>query len=347
MTADYDAALVIGISHYPSLRPLQGPVGDATRFADWLRGTGGLPAVNVELVVSDNIEPGRPILSEIDEAFDRIFNRARAWPEPRRLYVYFAGHGCSKAIDHLALLMANADLDRLNRAMNATEYREALSYRAFPEQIYLFDCCRNYDSTVTGRGPEWTAINPDVSPPLTGLVQVVMYAAGFTEFANERNLIYSERRGLFTKVLLEGLAGAAAQHDLVSGQGIVTTDRLIPYVRDRLDELTRQENVRQHLWPVRLGARPLVLATGITPRHRTLQVDLPPGTTRLVMQPEQGGTGVDMEVPPGQTQVQVDLEMTVYNVAAQPSGVQETIRILPTTPASLDLGGSRDAAVVG
>lgn len=347
MTTDYDAALVIGIAHYPSLRPLQGPVGDASRVADWLRGAGGLPAANVELVVSDAISPGRPILSEIDEAFDRIFNRARGWADPRRLYIYFAGHGCSKAIDHLALLMANADVDRLNRAMNATEYREALSYRLFPEQIYLFDCCRNYDSTVTGRGPEWTTANPDVMLPLAGLVQVMMYAAGFTEFANERNLIYSERRGLFTEVLLEGLTGAAAQHDLISGQGIVTTDRLIPYVRDRLDELTRQENVRQHLWPVRFGDRPLVLATGITPRHRTLQVQLPRGTTRLVMQPEQGSALVDMEVSTGQTEVRVDLEMTVYNVIARPSGVQQTIRILPTTPASLNLGGSRDAAVVG
>ena len=133
--------------------------------------------------------------------------------------------------------MANADLDRLNRAINAAEYRDALAQRLFPEQIYLFDCCRNYDRSVTGRGPEWTF--DDSAEPMQDSIQVVLYAAGFTEYANERNLIYDHRRGLFTEALIEGLNGAAASGDLSGGDGIVSTTRLIPYLRDRLDQLTR------------------------------------------------------------------------------------------------------------
>lgn len=152
MTADYDAALVVGIADYPQLRALQGPVGDAKRIAARLRGPAGLPEENVELVTSDTDKPGRPILREIDSAFDRIFDQAKN-KSARRLYVYFAGHGCSQAIEHLALLMADADMERLNRSMNATGYRRALAYHLFPEQVYLFDCCRAYDSTAVGRGP--------------------------------------------------------------------------------------------------------------------------------------------------------------------------------------------------
>lgn len=71
-----------------------------------------------------------------------------------------------------------------------------------------------------------------------------MYAAGFHELASERNLIYSERRGLFTEALLEGLTGGAARRDPVTRQAEVTSDRLVAYVRDRLDQLTRQSPAR-------------------------------------------------------------------------------------------------------
>ena len=221
MTADSDAALVVGIADYPFLNPLDGSVRDAGRVADWLMTRGGLPEANLELVLSDGRPQGHPILQEIDDAFDRIFEQARSRGTARRLYVYFAGHGCSREIEHVALLMANADLQRLNRAMNASEYRDALAQRLFPEQIYLFDCCRNYDRSVTGRGPEWTF--DEATAPMQDSIQVVLYAAGFTEYANERNLIYDHKRGLFTEALIEGLNGAAASGDLSGGDGIVST----------------------------------------------------------------------------------------------------------------------------
>ncbi len=337
MTADYDAALVVGIAHYPQLRSLQGPVRDAQRVADWLRGSTGLPTANLELVTSDTAKPGQPILDEIDNAFDRIFALAQSWPSTRRLYVYFAGHGCSRTIDHLALLMANANKDYINRSMNATEYRRALAYRLFPEQIYLFDCCRAYDYTVVGRGPEWTT--DEAKEALPGLIQLVMYAAGVHELANERNLIYNDRRGLFTEALIEGLNGAAARRNPLTGQGEVTSERLISYVRDRLDQLTKNENLRQHAWLETRGIpRPLVLATGVTPRLVTLKVTVPRGTRRLVVQDEHNGLVLDKRISSSVAEVP-ELEMTGYTITAQPSGAKKTIRVLPDIPTDVDLGG--------
>jgi Caspase domain len=336
MTAASDAALVIGIAHYPWLNPLDGSVRDARRVADWLVTRGGLPGTNLELVLSDGAAQGHPILQEIDDAFDRIFAQARSRGTARRLYVYFAGHGCSREIEHVALLMANADLQRLNRAINVSEYRDALAQRLFPEQIYLFDCCRNYDRSVTGRGPEWTF--DEAIAPMQDSIQVVLYAAGFTEYANERNLIYNHKRGLFTEALIEGLNGAAASGDLSGGDGIVSTARLIPYLRDRLDQLTRAENVRQHFWHEIRGARDsVVLATGVTPWRRSVTVDMPPGTRKLVVRDRNYAPVLVKEIAASVRSIEVQLELTEYTLTAEPDGASATIRLLADEPTAVSL----------
>jgi hypothetical protein len=175
-----------------------------------------------------------------------------------------------------------------------------------------------------------------------------LYAAGFTEYANERHLIYNERRGLFTEALLEGLRGAAATRDPVSDQGTVTTDRLIPYIHDRLNDLTRRENVRQHLWLDTLGVpRPLVLATGIDPWQQQVSVNVPPGTTQVVVQDDRLQTQAVLEMAVGQSSVVLNLELTSYTVTVEPAGTSQTVRLLPGEPFTLDLRGVRDGATVG
>jgi hypothetical protein len=336
MTGEQDFALVIGIAHYPHLRPLEGPVFDAHRVKRWLCDRAGLPEANVELVTSEEEEEEeRPILDEVDAAFKKIFKNARARGEaPRRLYVYFAGHGCSNAIDHIALLMANASLEDLNYAMNATEYRNALAQRLFPEQVYLFDCCREYDRRVSGRGPPWT-FDPG-GAPVPGFTEVVLYAAGFTQYASERYLFYSERRGLFTEALMEGLDGAAATLDQLTRRGVVTTDRLASYVYDRLNDLTKKEQVptKQDMWWAPRGARrSLILATGITPWRKQVSVTFPPGTRRVVAQDEGLQIQADLEVSAGESAVVFDLELTSYTFTALPAGISsEPIRLLPDKP---------------
>jgi hypothetical protein len=336
MTAEQDFALVIGIAHYPQLRSLEGPVLDAKRVKSWLCEEAGLPEANIESVMSgEQVEKRpRPVREEVDTALDRILEKARAGSGARRLYVYFAGHGCSQAIEHLALIMANADPGHLNRAMNATEYRNALAQRLFPEQVYLFDCCRNYDDSVSGHGPDWTS-DPEAAP-VPNLSQVVLYAAGFHEYANERHLFYDERRGLFTEVLMEGLNGAAATFNQIAGRGMVTTDRLVPYVRDRLNDLTGKERVptRQHLWYGALGVpRSLVLAEGIAPWRKQVNVTFPPGTAQVVVQDDRWQTQAIREVAAGETSVAFDLELASYTFTAQPADISsKPVRLLPDKP---------------
>jgi uncharacterized caspase-like protein len=336
-----DFAVVIGIAHYPYLRSLQGPVVDAERVCEWLVGPAGVPEdTNLELVVSKESAAERPILGEIDAAFDRIFERAASGA--RRLYVYFAGHGCSKAIDHLALLMANANPQRLNRAMNATEYRQSLATLLFPEQVYFFDCCRNYDARITGRGPEWT-VNEGATP-VPNLTQVVLYAAGFTQYANERHLLYSERRGLFTEALLEGLNGGAATFDQASDSWVVRSDRLISFVYDRLKELTSGEQVEQDLWTDPRGVpRHLVLSTGVKPpllqvtvKAPGVTVKTPAGASRIVVLDERLRPIESRPVLDSQDTITFELPPGQYVIKAEPDGPAEVINLLDR-PLHVDL----------
>jgi hypothetical protein len=162
-----------------------------------------------------------------------------------------------------------------------------------------------------------------------------MFAAGFTEYANERQLMFSERRGLFTTVLLEGLNGNAAMSN-----GDVTTDRLIHYVRERLDDLTRDERVRQHLWHEEIGnRRSLVLATGVTPTLQPISVRLPAGTVRVVVRDDRHVQIAAQQIAPGSDTAKFDLEMTYYSLTAEPSGATATLTVLPGPPTVVDLRG--------
>ena len=239
--ANEDFAIVIGISRYPDLKDLEGPVKDAEDFKDWLVNTAKVPDANVKTVLSDSPPKpgGRPVLDEIDRAFKEIFKAAKN-VNTRRLYLYFAGHGCAAESNHVALLMANASMDDLNNGMNTTTYHEGLVRRAlFPEQVIFYDCCRNYDRRVMGRDPTWTTNDP--VREAAGVTQFILYAAGFTQYANERAIDYSDRRGLFTKALLEGLGGQAAKRR--GGEWIVTTDTLPGYIQTRLEQLIESQKL--------------------------------------------------------------------------------------------------------
>lgn len=344
MTHDRDYALVIGIAHYPHLKSLLGPLNDARRVAEWLRGPGGLPSGNVKVIESQGLEHERPVLPEINAGLDEIFERAEAQAQEsprrpvRRLYVYFAGHGCSRERNHLALIMANANTRNLNRAMNATEYRNALARRMFPEQMYLFDCCRKYDSRITGHGPDWTS--DDAEEDVQGLTQVVMYAAGFKQAAYERSMRWSLRRGLFTQALMEGLEGAAATESRM-----ITSAGLGSYVQRRLAVLTKSEKVRQCYTGDTQGEKQhLILATDVEPWLREVNVTLPVGATRIVVNDDHGDT-VGMQVTaPGQTQAALHLALGLYTIKVEPTGVSTPIDLLPDLDGNsyhLDLRGNQ------
>jgi uncharacterized caspase-like protein len=332
--ADGDYALVMGIGSYPRLKPLEGPAEDAGEFIKWLEGPGGVPHIESVVTHDGDQPPDRPALEQIDEAFDRILARARR-EGARRLYVYFAGHGAAQAIDHVALLMANADMDNLNRAINAPEYHSGLAKKAiFPEQVFFYDCCRNYDKRVRGRNPEWTDDAP--APTAGNVTQFLLFGAAFTEYANERRMIYSTKRGLFTRALLEGLNGGAAT--LADSGWTVFSSHLTRFVDTRLKELAADENLSQELGKAEVG-RPadLVLAAGVTPWQQTVTVSAPGGSGMVVVK---DGKLVEVtRVPLVNGRANVKLVPNWYVFQLESSGLTESQEVKPGVPTRVVIDG--------
>jgi len=335
-----DFGLVIGISRYASLRSLQGPSLDAHAFKTWLLGSGDVPSSQIKLVVNDPPVPdNRPIQHDIDKAFGELIEVARRLPADypaRRLYFYFAGHGCASTVDHLALIMANASMDELNYSLNAKSYQDRLAHRAvFKEQIFFYDCCRQFDSRVPGRDPPWTVDRPRAG---AGRVrELVLFGAVFTEYANERKLRYSERRGLFTKVLLEGLNGGAAGDD-----GEISVKNLFPFVKRRLEAVARSEGLSQEADKHTRGdVDDLILASGITPTR--VRVTVVTGLQDADIVVDDGEVGANFrEVRRGRSRgrrVEFDLVPGLYRIRTEDGRLESALEVRPGEPTTVDLGG--------
>ena len=75
-----DRGIVVGITTYPDIAPLQGPELDAEDFFDWLTSSSGgdVPPDQVDKIVSSDFQPSPPAAAvklpaqEVAQAFDRL-----------------------------------------------------------------------------------------------------------------------------------------------------------------------------------------------------------------------------------------------------------------------------------
>lgn len=299
-------AVVIGINHYPLIdADLENAHADAQAVRDWLVNEASVPKANVKLVQSKNVRnKPTPLNDQIDGAFEEVFEGAQQVAGDRRLYIYFAGHGTSQQQRHVALLTAGFSPNYLGRSLDTELYHDALSRRdLFRQQIIFYDCCRNRDWSISGRGPEW-ASEKGVTPASALVEQWILYAAGFTQFANARQMIYSTRRGLFTRALLEGLRGEAARRE--GEEETVSMLSLADYISARLMQLTQEENLGSQIlsWnpagmygnPV-LMRRPVPSPTTAAPRQKTFRVHVLAGSPAATIVLHDGRFQVIRTVP--------------------------------------------------
>ena len=236
-----DYALVIGIDDYPMIEgaSLQNARKDAESVYKWLTKQGGVPLENAHLLQSAaNGEDSTPQKQQIDRAYKQIFDSAEAKGQARRLYVYFAGHGVSQEVSHVALLTAGVSLSYMNASLDAEAYQKGLTLKAlFDEQVIFYDCCRNYDWHIRGVGPDWTTA--DATDRSVHLKQRVLFAAGFTQSANARP-VHNTKRGIFTEALLEGLNGGACRKR-ENGEWEISFRTLTDYLAVRVKQIAKDE----------------------------------------------------------------------------------------------------------
>jgi len=333
-----DFAIVIGIRDYAHLIRLDGALEDATEIRNWLLSYGEVPEENLHCVLGDGKEPGQPAVERIEEAFEMVLDGARA-KGARRLYVYFAGHGLSRTVSRLSLLAADARSSHLNKSIDSQAYHEALcDLPLFPEQIFWYDCCRKYDWRISGRPPSWTPWDPPQPPP-SGLMQMVHYATGFNDAANERPHL-GVTRGLFTRALLEGLRGAAAPAG--DHGSSVTAEDLGLYVKVRVEDLARQAHLSQIPEPRYIGQpAQFVIVESVTPVTQRVEVAVGAGAGELCVRDAQLDEVERHPVADGDEIVVLNLMPGRYEIERLPQNRRQPIEVQPAVPAlAVDLGGS-------
>ncbi|HLL45731.1 MAG TPA: caspase family protein [Longimicrobiaceae bacterium] len=234
-----DYAIIVGINDYRGLRPLRSAHQDATRFYEWLIDPdgGAVPADHVRILLSPDPMPvdpfdGTPVQRDIDRAL-RDFGVEGGGRVGRRLYFYFAGHGVGPTFDEVAMLMADAAMQRLNSNIGLRGY---LSYfkntGVFDELVYIVDCCRDRVLTARGADPVFTF---EPANPLPRVADFVVLAAAYGEKAFDPAVTTGgERRGILTTAVMEALGGDPRAAD---AQGRVTSSSLRQYVLERVPQL--------------------------------------------------------------------------------------------------------------
>jgi len=241
--AKTDHALVVGINRYPELSNLQGPEADAIEFADWLKTDprAQVPGSQVTRLLSSDYAAGvvardaKPIVADIDAALEAHIDRAdqHGGDAGNRLYLYFAGHGMAPDADEVALLMANAARRRIGHHIAGRSYtrwfREASLFR---EIVLFMDCCREPTLYMRANPPPWDRRRGNGQTSY-----LVGFATSWPSAAREMSPAPGAPvRGLFTRILIEGLKGAAP----VNAAGDLTASILEGYVLNRFKEVFEQ-----------------------------------------------------------------------------------------------------------
>ncbi len=207
-------ALVVGIDDYPVA--LSGCVADAREVERLLsRNADGGPNYAVRRVTSDEdrIER-RDLLGLLDDLFDNAGNT--------QLLFFFAGHGRPGDVGAVGAGLVTQDSDGVDMDFLISKANASPA----PEVILILDCC------FSGALGDLAALQASAVTPMfrfgTTLLRegvTVLAASRSTEPAAE-----SYGHGAFTRLLIEGLEGAAADH-----LGYVTSQSLYAFAYRAFD----------------------------------------------------------------------------------------------------------------
>jgi hypothetical protein len=257
-----DHAIIIGLQNYPGLgQPaLSGPENDANSFKEWILDANGgnVPSANVNTILSsdypsvtgnptNSVFKVKPAILDVIGAFEALRvkslenqNRNLGPKVGNRLYIFMSGHGIAptpygnKIEKESGLLMSNVEPTNiaaphfhLPGAYAATWFCENELF----EEVFLFmDCCR--DLTIV------PGLNIFLPPKGNAdkAKRFYAFATRWSRRARERT-INGKVQGVFTKTLLMGLYGAAAEPDPNdSSNGVITGASLKSYLYQNMKE---------------------------------------------------------------------------------------------------------------
>jgi hypothetical protein len=226
-------ALIIGVERYRDLPRVDHARADAERMRAYVHDVLDLPDDHIVLLTDGNAS-----LTDINKYIDGWLPRMARGAD--RLYFYFAGHGSPDVSSGAAHLVPYDGDPRFLKetALSLATLYQRLAKSGVREVVVMLDACFTGTGgrSVLPRGarPLVRVIAPEKPPaPL-----VVITAAGPLQITGPYS---AGDAGLFTHFLMEGLSGAAD----ADGDGQISADELIRYVRPRVDREARKENREQ------------------------------------------------------------------------------------------------------
>ncbi len=287
-----DWAIVVGISFYPELPPLDGPENDAVAFNEWLVSPSGgdVPADHIAKILSskfphaDKAAHAEPSSLTVEQAFDDLQDVAennrlagKGLTVGRRLYIYLSGHGCAPRFNDSALLTANANRIRVGNHVLGRLYADwFVRSNYFSEAVLFMDCCRENYPQAPPNIPHYIDVNgpdPDKAKTFYG------FGTKWSRLSRERLMDDGKVHGVFTWALLKGLQGHAC--DINTGQ--ITAASLGNYLYNNMKTFLTAEDIADPEVPKEPdliydsnSASGLVFATVPVVPTYPVTVDLPP-----------------------------------------------------------------------
>jgi len=185
-------ALVIGIDNYPT-SPLRGCVNDATAISQLLEANGdGSPNFSVQTLTSNDTDVDSATL---EQAISDLFKGGDA----ETALLYFAGHGIINPETNAGYIVGS-DGKKGAWGMSLSEIL-GLANNAYPKiksSVIILDCCHSgYAGEVAGLTASPAAI--------IGTGVTILTASHRDGVAGD-----GQRHGVFTDILLDGLAGGCS-----------------------------------------------------------------------------------------------------------------------------------------
>jgi hypothetical protein len=200
------AALIVGIDHYTTIKPLRGAVNDARAVAELLK-TNDDGTTNFEHVKLRPDVQHRHILRAM---LIRLFNR-----NVETALFYFAGHG---TITDRGGYLITPDFRHYDEGISMDEILSIANQSRIRNKIIIVDCC--YGGNMG---------NPAIIGGSTSIL-----AEGVSILTSCRNnelAVESGGNGVFTRLLIDALKGGAADV-----RGRITPGSVYAYIDQSLDQ---------------------------------------------------------------------------------------------------------------
>jgi hypothetical protein len=216
--------LLVGLSKYPSVGDLRGPVNDLKDITDWLTNDLRIPPKNI---VSWPDAPPKYRNPCTDDFYGWFLDwdaeaKVNKLPLGERVYVYYAGHGYNAPTGQQSMVMPRTTPTTWN-TVQMVPLRESLRLRAhFDEVVVVFDACR--DALTYATDAVW--LDKPIAAPGSGRVKVFSSFASKTgKKAKEIDFGGGKWAGVLTQAFLAGAKGYAADEN-----GVVYAHNLRAYL---------------------------------------------------------------------------------------------------------------------